>query len=37
MSEQEAMDELKTQYVEAKLTEPELERLDAVLMTNNPG
>jgi len=37
MSTQEATGELKTRYVEAKLTEPELERLDAVLMSNKPG
>jgi uncharacterized protein (DUF58 family) len=38
MSEQEAIDELKAQYVEGKLTEPELERaLDDVLSSNDPG
>jgi hypothetical protein len=38
MSEQEAIDELKTLYVEGKLTEPELERaLDEVLSSSDPG
>lgn len=38
MSEQEAIDELKTQYVEGTLTEPELERaLDDVLASSDPG
>jgi hypothetical protein len=38
MSEQEAIDEQKTQYVEGTLTEPELERaLDDVLSSNDPG
>jgi hypothetical protein len=38
MSEQEAIDELKRQYVEGTLTEPELERaLDDVLRSNDPA
>ena len=38
MSEQEAIDELKRQYVEGTLTEPELERaLDDVLTSNDPA
>lgn len=38
MSEQEAIDELKAQYVEGTLTEPELERaLDDVLTSDDPG
>jgi len=38
MSEKEAIDELKSQYVQGKLTEPELERaLDDVLTSNDPG
>jgi hypothetical protein len=38
MSEQEAIDELKRQYVAGTLTEPELERaLDDVLTSDDPG